>query len=218
MCILCSQYDVNITRLDCSDCPYITSIPESLTKLTTLFCCECPNLTTIPESLVNLTFLQCWKCPKLNRIPKLNKLNYLYCSNCPITYLPDMPRLLYLSCSNCPLTCIPTLVRLVQLSCHSSPFLVCVPDTLINLITLYCDKCPILTDIPKHNIRTIEKSDCKWLYPNKVKLHKLVMVQRKCKKFIQKKRKVLLRTLNVYLPKDLVLYGVFEYLYSRISL
>ena len=101
MCIICTgEYDKNIIRLDCPDCPLLTSIP-SLPNLTHLDCSECPLLTSIP-SLPNLIWLNCPECPLLTSIPSLPNLNKLNCSNCPLlTSIPSLPNLNKLDCYSC---------------------------------------------------------------------------------------------------------------------
>jgi len=74
-----------------------------------------------------------------------------------------------------------------------------------------CSNCPNLTSIPTHNINWIVKKGCNWLNPNKSKTDKLLLVQRKCKKYIQKRRELILKTLIYYLPKEVILYVIFDY-------
>jgi len=74
---------VNLTELDCADCPNLTSIPDTLVNLTELDCADCPKLTSIPDTLVNLTGLYCVSCPKLTSIPDtLVNLTRLGCWDC----------------------------------------------------------------------------------------------------------------------------------------
>ncbi len=138
---------VNLTRLNCSNCPLLTSIPDTLVNLTHLHCYNCPLLSSIPNSLVNLYYLDCDKCPLVASIPDtLADLTFLYCSNCPLlTSIPD------------------TLVNLATLVCVYCPLLTSIPDTLVNLTALYCSNCPLLTSVP---VATAYCYGCYWLPQN----------------------------------------------------
>ena len=87
MCIICTtdiKKLVNLTKLNCSKCRNLTSIPKELVNLVYINCYGCPNLTSIPKELVNLTTLYCFRCPNLTSIHKeLVNLTTLVCSNCP---------------------------------------------------------------------------------------------------------------------------------------
>jgi len=133
----------------------------------------------------------------------------LDCSNCPnLTSIPYLPSLVRLSCDNCPnLTSIPILTNLIDLDCRSCPNLTSIPE-LKNLTRLYCDNCPILTKIPKNNFQEIYKFNCKWLEPDQKRINKLIKVQRKCKKYTQKRREVILSSLIDYLPREVILYCI----------
>ena len=91
MCRLCTENHedlVGLTRLNCSHCPLLTSIPPELVQLTRLNCFHCPLLTSIPPELVRLTGLECSHCPLLTYIPPtLVHLYYLDCRLCTYLYL-----------------------------------------------------------------------------------------------------------------------------------
>ncbi len=151
MCDICEARKNNrlselslLTRLDCSGCPLLTSIPDTLVNLTFLDCSGCPLLTSIPDTLVNLTTLVCCHCPLLTSIPDtLVNLTRLSCYNCPLlTSIPD------------------TLVNLTFMDCYNCPLLTSIPDTLVNLHILYCFNCPLLTSVP---IATAFCTGCYWL-------------------------------------------------------
>jgi len=94
MCRICyKDFDINTTKLECSYCPRLTTIPF-LPKLTELDCSNCLRLTSIP-SLLNLT--------------------RLFCSYCPITSIPSLPNLIALDCTECQLTSI-SLPKLIELN------------------------------------------------------------------------------------------------------
>ena len=69
MCIICKYGSGEIKtldglkRLDCSDCPLLTTIPN-IEGLKTLKCYNCPLLTTIPN-IEGLKVLDCFSCPWL---------------------------------------------------------------------------------------------------------------------------------------------------------
>ena len=68
MCRICTDplaSLVDLTELNCYNCPLLTSIPPTLVGLTHLNCAGCPLLTSIPPELVNLTTLFCHNCPWL---------------------------------------------------------------------------------------------------------------------------------------------------------
>ncbi len=95
MCIICDTPEKNqligMTRLDCSKCQRITSIPTELTNLTFLDCSNCPNLTHLPPSFVKLQAIYCYNCPLITYIPKeYTHLNFLWCNNCPLTEIPSV--------------------------------------------------------------------------------------------------------------------------------
>ena len=108
MCRICTdplESLVNLTYLDCSYCPLLTSIPPELVNLTQLYCSHCPLLTSIPPTLVKLTYLNCSNCPLLTSIPPtLVNLTDLYCFHCPLlTAIPhELVHLIALSCYGCP--------------------------------------------------------------------------------------------------------------------
>jgi len=77
--------------------------------------------------------------------------------------------------------------------------------------TLICYNCPILTTIPFVFADNVYSNDCKWLYPNETKLNKLILIQRKCKKILQKRQKESLFILERYLPREVILYVIFGY-------
>ena len=106
MCIICQgDYDEKMTELDCSNCPLITRIPDTLTSLTYLYCYGCPLLTHIPDTLTPLTILYRSNCPLLTHIPDtLTSLTYLDCSDYPLlSHIPDtLTSLTGLDCRDCP--------------------------------------------------------------------------------------------------------------------
>jgi len=65
----------------------------------------------------------------------------------------------------------------------------------------------LLTSVPNNNYDYINTS-CKWLNPDNDRLSNLVKIQRKCKKYLQKRREVILYYLLDYLPRDVILYCV----------
>jgi hypothetical protein len=85
MCIICQTPDIssliNLTGLDCSYCPLLTSIPDTLINLINLYCHNCPLLTSIPSNFIKLIFLNCDSCSLLTSIP--SSVVYLICYKCP---------------------------------------------------------------------------------------------------------------------------------------
>jgi len=79
---------------------------------------------------------------------------------------------------------------------------------LPNLTTLYCYYCPLLTSIPNCRFTNINTAYCKWLYPTQKKINKLIKIQRKCKKYIQRRHEVILSSLIDYLPREVILYCI----------
>ena len=123
---------VNLTELNCNDCPQLKEIPNTLVNLKELNCNDCPQLKEIPNTLVNLKKLNCNNCPQLKEIPNtLVNLTFIFCKNC--TKLTEIPN---------------TLVNLTELKCSDCPKLKEIPNTLVNLILLKCDGCPQITCIP----------------------------------------------------------------------
>jgi len=102
MCIICEgKYDEKTTKIDCSRCPLLQSIPL-LPNLTELYCSRCPLIQSIPD-LPKLTHLFCYRCPLLQSIPLLPKLTILSCSRCPLLRsIPPLPKISLLHCSGCP--------------------------------------------------------------------------------------------------------------------
>ncbi len=132
MCQICEAREdnrlgelVHLTYLNCSRCPLLTSVPDTLVNLNSLNCYNCPLLISIPDTLVNLIDLCCSECPLLISIPDtLVNLTYLDCYNNPLlASIPD------------------TLVNLTYLSCYNNPLFTSIPDTLVNLIHLHCFDC-----------------------------------------------------------------------------
>jgi len=144
---------VKLIRLQCRNCTDLKEIPNTLLNLTVIDCSDCPQLKKIPNTLVNLTNLYCSYLSELKEIPNtLVKLTELTCNDCP--HLKEIPNtlvnLVELDCNDCPqLTEIPnTLVNLTKLECNDCPKLKEIPNTLVNLIKLKCDDCPKITCIP----------------------------------------------------------------------
>jgi len=162
------------------------------------------------EYNVNLTILNCSNCQTLTSIPELPNLTILNCSNCKsLTSIPNLPSLTELDCSNCKsLTNVPNLSNLIRLYCSNCPLLKSVPKSLTSLTHLECFACPLLTTIPNNNFRYINKSNCKWLNPSNNRLNKLILIQRKCKKYIQKRRETIILSLIPYLPREVILYCI----------
>lgn len=130
MCIICKgNYDLEMTTLDCSYCPNLTSLFSTNfpINLTSLDCSFCPKLTTIPDTLVNLTILECSECPKLTTIPDtLVNLTELGCFGCPkLTTIPDtFANLRYLGCFSCPkLTSLPVFINPIDVNCYYCPWI-----------------------------------------------------------------------------------------------
>jgi uncharacterized paraquat-inducible protein A len=84
MCIICETKNLDdlkgIVKLNCSDCPLITKIPN-IKGLKELYCSNCPLLTEIPN-IQGLVKLRCNNCPLLAEIPNINGLKELYCRGC----------------------------------------------------------------------------------------------------------------------------------------
>ncbi len=129
------------------------------------------------------------KCPLLTEIPHIPGLQDLDCWNCPLlTKIPVIPGLQTLICYDCPLlTKIPK-----------------IPD-ISGLQFLEFSNCPLLTEIP--DIPGLQKLDYQgspWLKLSPEKLFLLVFLQRKIKKIVAKKRRIigcpsyLLSTLEKY--------------------
>jgi hypothetical protein len=146
MCIICDISDIsiliNLTELNCSDCPLLTSIPYTLINLKSLNCSDCPLLTSIPSTLVNLKSLNCSDCPLLTSIPNtLINLIGLHCSDCPLlTSIPD------------------TLVNLIYLDCSGNRLITTVPFILRTYnprIHIYYDDCPWINYNKDKNIRKL---------------------------------------------------------------
>ena len=110
----------------------------------------------------------------------------IFCYKCPLLReIPVIPGLQTLFLVHCPLlTEIPAIPRLRK---------------------LYCCDCPLLTKIPViPGLEVLCFSNCPWLKPSPEKLDLLVFLQRKIRKIVEKKRKVigcpsyLLSTLEKY--------------------
>ena len=80
MCIICTkQYNIELIRLDCSNCTNLLKIPKELVNLKYLDCSNCINLLKIPKELVNLEVLHCSKCKYISEIPnELVNLNNIF--------------------------------------------------------------------------------------------------------------------------------------------
>jgi hypothetical protein len=110
-----------------------------------------------------------------------------------------------ISCWNCPLLReIPVIPGLQKLWCNSCPLLTEIP-VIPGLQILACWYCPLLTKIPDiPGLQKLECWNCPWVKPSQEKLALLVFLQRKIRKIIEKKRKVidcpsyLLSTLEKY--------------------
>jgi hypothetical protein len=171
MCIICETKDistlVNLRRLDCYNCPLLTSIPNTLVNLINISCIGCPLLTSIPNTLVNLRTLYCDNCPLLSCIQStFVNLIYLRCVKCPLlTSIPD------------------TLINLTHLICTNCPLLTSIPDTFINLIELHCNGNRLITSIPYISTGYNYYYDCPWINNNKTRnIQKLITLQRFVKK------------------------------------
>jgi len=65
-----------------------------------------------------------------------------------------------------------------------------------------------LTSIPNNRFHYIEKYSCIWLNPDNYRLSTLLKIQRKCKKYIQRRQEIILNSLIDYLPREVILYVV----------
>lgn len=104
MCIICTDdYDETLTKLDCSNCRYITKIPKILINLTSLDCHNCKGIYILPLQLTNLRVLTC-SSTNISRIPTgYTNLQYLKCDNTHIKTLPKtFTQLKYLYCYDMP--------------------------------------------------------------------------------------------------------------------
>ncbi len=101
MCKICSNEPLEgLQRLECYDCPNLTSIPH-IDGLKYLDCTLCPNLTSIP-AIKGLRSLNCSNCPNLTSIPcieGLQRLSFWSCSN--LTSISHIKGLQLLDCYYC---------------------------------------------------------------------------------------------------------------------
>jgi hypothetical protein len=168
MCRICTdpvESLVEMTYLDCSDCPNLSSIPAVLVRLVDLRCHGCPAFASIPPELVRLERLFCYDCPLLASIPNtLTRLTYLDCHGCPL--LASIPA---------------TLARLGTLNCTRCPCLLSIPSTFGCLSYLYCSYCPRLTSIPI-GVTNVYCYGCPWLPQNRyaypMHIPSLLLIQR----------------------------------------
>jgi hypothetical protein len=125
MCFICEEKNIplDLTSLDCTDCPTLTAIP-SIQDLKVLWCVRCPTLTAIP-SIPGLKKLICTRCPNLTTIPNMPGLKELYLYGCPnLTAIRSIPGLKKLICTKCPtLTAIPSIPGLEYLHCYDCPWI-----------------------------------------------------------------------------------------------
>jgi len=181
-------YETEITFYSCS----FLSIPSTLIWLTRLEFNDCNELTSIPNSLVNLETLCCNNCHALRCIPNtlinLTSLDFLECYS-----LESIPS---------------TFTRLEELKCWDCPLITTIPSTLRRINEIICSNCPMLTSIPNNKYIDKQIYDCKWLYPGKAKMDNLIKVQRKCKKYIQRRRETIISSLIDYLPLELIIYCI----------
>jgi len=140
---------------------------------------------------VNMTILNCDSCPKLTSIPDTRMVRMPLASS--------LTHLVYLNCFSCPLLKSIPNTRMVRMPLASS---------LTDLTYLFCRSCPLLTSIPNNNYNYINTSSCKWLNPDKDKISKLIKVQRMCKKYLQRRHEVIIRSLIDYLPREVILYCI----------
>ena len=82
MCKICNNNYEELKKLDCNNCPLLTTIPN-IKGLKEMYCIECPLLTNIPN-IEGLNILYCINCPLLITIPNIEGLNVLVCNNCPL--------------------------------------------------------------------------------------------------------------------------------------
>ncbi len=117
------------------------------------------------EDLSGLIEIDCRGCKIVTKIPNIVGLEYLYCSNTNIEYIPVIETLRVLKCSNTLIKKIPNIVGLERLYCSKTDieyipdfenliFLNCsntlikkIPD-IFTLERLVCDHCINLNEIP----------------------------------------------------------------------
>jgi hypothetical protein len=167
--ILCPSHPIydctnikELKDLNCSECPLLTHIPDTLVNLTNLNCYEYPLLTHIPDTLVDLTNLNCDECHVLTHIPDtLVRLTSLDCSYRPLlTHIPG------------------TLVRLTVLDCSYCPLLTHIPDVGSYLLT-WCYGCKWL-DINNYtyNKNILNLVSCQRIFKNRILCEYLVRLSR----------------------------------------
>jgi len=111
------------------------------------------------------------------------------CTCCPfLTNIPDT-RMVRMPLAS-------SLTSLATLVCYKCSSLKSIPKSLTSLTRLLCYSCPLLMTVPNNNFVYIDKSFC----------NSLVKVQRKCKKYLQRRREVILTSLIDYLPREVILY------------
>ena len=123
------------------------------------------------------------------------------CSGCQtIVTLPNIPNVQELYCYNCPnLTALPDLPNMQRLSCSNCPNLTALPD-LPNLQGLYCGNCPFLNHPRNPHFQT--------------NLAKLCLLQKSIRRYYQRKKHVLRKTLLQATPTcpDVINYCILPYL------
>ena len=112
---------------------------------------------------------------------------------CPlITEIPVIPGLQRLDCWECPLlTKIPVIPGLQTLVLGWCPNIREIP-LIPGLQELNCWHCPLLTKIPViPGLQFLDYYNCPWVKPSPEKLDLLVFLQRKIRKILAKKKRII---------------------------
>ena len=74
MCIICKNNGIipaGTSKIDCSGCTSLTSLPTLPPSLIQLYCRYCISLTTLPTLPSSLTYLYCTGCTSQTSLPDL---------------------------------------------------------------------------------------------------------------------------------------------------
>jgi Leucine-rich repeat (LRR) protein len=98
-------YFPELRVLHCKSCPYLTTLPSTLTTLLGLECCDNPQITEIPDTYLSLNRLNCSRTG-VHKIPFFPDVYDLNCMDCPrLVSISTFPSLMICSglCSRCPM-------------------------------------------------------------------------------------------------------------------
>lgn len=224
-------YMKNLKVLVCNNCNKLDNISQ-MDKLNLLECSNCKLLKNSDIYHPNLKVLECQLCTHITEIPKIKTLQRLCCSNTYITKLPKLPSLMHLNVFNCKLLEeIPLITnKLVVLNCMKCIKLKYIyqPCKLLyidnNRLLLSIDYWKLIyignrvyskvTDLHSH------ETSCAWLYPNKIRINKLVRLQEWIRSYIfASKIESIIPIINkLYYKPGMKGYYVHKMKYDKIDL